>query len=67
MAPATCHHLYPPFAENVPTAPLVSLSLARLESNDATESDAFFEACQKLGFFYLNMEGSILHVYWKFP
>lgn len=60
MAPATSHHLYPPFAEGVTAAPLVSISLARLEADDDAESEAFFKACKELGFFYLNMEGSAL-------
>lgn len=60
MAPITSHHLYPPFPEEVKTAPLVSISLAKLEANDAAESLAFFKASKELGFFYLNMEGSPL-------
>ncbi|RFU27497.1 hypothetical protein B7463_g8847, partial [Scytalidium lignicola] len=60
MAPATSHHLYPPFAEGVTTAPLVSISLVKLEAGDAAESQAFFKASKELGFFYLNMEGSAL-------
>ncbi len=60
MAPSTSHHLYPPFPEGVVTAPLVSISLAKLEANDVAESQAFFEASKSLGFFYLNMEGSKL-------
>lgn len=60
MAPATCHHLLPPFSETVKTAPLVSISLAKLEAGDAAESNSFFEAAQNLGFFYMKMEGSAL-------
>lgn len=60
MAPVTSHHLHPPFAENVTTAPLVSVSLAKLEASDGVASHSFFEACKKLGFFYLSMEGSTL-------
>lgn len=60
MAPKTSHHLYPPFAEGIKTAPLVSISLAKLESGDGAESDAFFKASKELGFFYMNMEGSPL-------
>jgi isopenicillin N synthase-like dioxygenase len=60
MALATSHHLYPPFAEGVTTAPLVSISLAKLETDDTAESQAFFRASKELGFFYLNMEGSAL-------
>lgn len=60
MAPATSHHQYPPFAQDIPTAPLVSISLSKLEVNDGPESLAFFNACKRLGFFYLSMEGSTL-------
>ncbi|KAF2105141.1 Clavaminate synthase-like protein [Rhizodiscina lignyota] len=56
----TSHDQYPPFSTTVPTAPLVSISLAKLEASDAAESSAFFEAAQNLGFFYLSMEGSEL-------
>lgn len=60
MAPQTCHHLLPPFSDKVKTAPLVSISLAKLEASDEAESKAFFNAAQNLGFFYMNMEGSAL-------
>ncbi|KAK6392573.1 hypothetical protein LTR65_003704 [Meristemomyces frigidus] len=60
MAPLTSHHLLPPFAEGIKTAPLVSVSLAKLESGDKEASDAFFRACRELGFFYLDMLGSEL-------
>lgn len=58
MTLATGHHLLPPFAEGVKTAPLVSISLAKLEAHDAAESQAFYNASKDLGFFYLNMKGS---------
>jgi len=51
MAPATSHHVYPLFAEDVPAAPLVSVSLSKLEASNGAESQAFFDACKKLGFF----------------
>jgi hypothetical protein len=60
MSPTTSHHLYPPFPDDIETAPLVSISLAKLEKNDKAESDSFFKACRGLGFFYMNMEGSTL-------
>src|ERR1700742_4609019 len=56
----TSHNQYPPFASGLRTAPLVSISLAELESNSASESSAFYKASKELGFFYLNMEGSVL-------
>lgn len=60
MSHLTSHHSLPPFAEDVKTAPLVSVSLAKLEANDKEASDAFFKACKDLGFFYLDMVGSKL-------
>lgn len=56
----TSHHLYPPFPDGIKTAPLVSLSLDKLEKGDENESKAFFEAAQNLGFFYLQLQGSDL-------
>jgi len=44
----------PPFPNNIPTAPLVRLSLASLRSSPE-ESDRFFTASKELGFFYLDL------------
>ena len=60
MAPATSHHCYPPFPEDLTTAPLVSVSLAKLEASNGPESQAFFDTCKSLGFFYLDTSGSPL-------
>jgi isopenicillin N synthase-like dioxygenase len=60
MVLQTSHHQYPPFAEGLTTAPLVSISLAKLESEDEAESSAFYRASKELGFFYMDMEGSSL-------
>ncbi|KZO93877.1 Clavaminate synthase-like protein [Calocera viscosa TUFC12733] len=60
MAIQTSHNKYPPFPSDITTAPLVSISLAKLEAGDKAESDAFYEACKNLGFFYLDMSGSTL-------
>lgn len=57
---ATSHHLYPAFPDNIKTAPLVSISLEKLQAGDENESKAFFEASKGLGFFYLRLEGSDL-------
>ena len=56
----TSHHLYPPFPSNIKTAPLVSISLDKLQSGDRDESKAFFEASKNLGFFYLKLGDSDL-------
>lgn len=60
MGLPTIHHLYPPFPDNITTAPLVTISLAKLEADDENESKAFFEATKNLGFFYMKLEGSSL-------
>ena len=44
----------PPFPNDIPTAPLVRLSLASLRSSPE-ESDRFFTASKELGFFYLDL------------
>ena len=51
----TTHHTYPPFEDNVQTAPLVTISLQKLLDGDASESKAFFDSACQLGFFYLNL------------
>ena len=53
--PTTTHHLLPPFPSHLPTAPLVSISLSKLEAGDEAESKAFYEASKNLGFFYLQL------------
>ena len=60
MGLPTTHHLYPPFPDTITTAPLVTISLAKLEGGDEDESKAFFEAAKNLGFFYMKLEGSSL-------
>lgn len=60
MSHLTSHHTLPPFAQGLRTAPLVSISLAKLESASPVESETFFDACKNLGFFYLDMNASQL-------
>ena len=54
----------PPFPASVPTAPLLRISLSKLQSNDAKESARFLQACKDLGFFYLDLrdapEGQVI-------
>ncbi|TKA67463.1 hypothetical protein B0A55_09518 [Friedmanniomyces simplex] len=45
----------PPFLDNVPTAPLLRLKLAKLLSHDAEEEERLWQACRELGFFYLDL------------
>ena len=47
----------PPFPDDVPTAPLLRLSLGRLLKRDKAEVERFNRACEDLGFFYLDLEG----------
>ncbi|KEF54014.1 uncharacterized protein A1O9_09809 [Exophiala aquamarina CBS 119918] len=47
----------PPFPEDVPTAPLLRLSLAKLLKRDNEEVNRFVRACEDLGFFYLDLSG----------
>jgi isopenicillin N synthase-like dioxygenase len=60
MTVTTSHASLPPFDDSLETAPLVSISLAKLEAGDAAQELAYFRACCELGFFYLDMLGSKL-------
>ncbi|WRT66805.1 uncharacterized protein IL334_003768 [Kwoniella shivajii] len=60
MSHLTSHHTLPPFPEGEKTAPLVSVSFAKLEAGERSASAAFFKACKELGFFYLDFLGSKL-------
>ena len=45
----------PPFPDDVPTAPLLRISLANLLSHDTNAVNRFIRACEDLGFFYLDL------------
>ncbi|RAR10740.1 Clavaminate synthase-like protein [Stemphylium lycopersici] len=45
----------PPFPDNVPTAPLLRISLSKLLQHDAEEQERCWKACCELGFFYLDV------------
>lgn len=45
-----------PFPKDIPTAPLLRLSLSKLR-NDPAESDRLLSASKDLGFFYLDLNG----------
>ncbi|KAF5131177.1 2-oxoglutarate-dependent dioxygenase gloE [Metarhizium anisopliae] len=47
----------PPFPDDVPTAPLLRLSLAKLRAREPDEVRRFTAACEALGFFYLDLGG----------
>ena len=57
MAPAPSFDNMPPFPEDVPTAPLLRLSLTRLLAREPDEVNHFVRACEDLGFFYLDLSG----------
>ncbi|KAL9110165.1 MAG: hypothetical protein Q9227_005225 [Pyrenula ochraceoflavens] len=48
----------PPFPSDIPTAPLLRLSLSKLYSHDPEELSRFTSACEELGFFYLDLTDS---------
>jgi isopenicillin N synthase-like dioxygenase len=54
MAP-TKEELFASFPTDVPTAPLVTISLKNLVSDDGQEKKRLFEASKSLGFFYLDL------------
>jgi len=49
----------PPFPNDVPTAPLLRLSLHRLVEGDEDEVEKLWRACCDLGFFYLDLRGGV--------
>lgn len=49
-------HAYPPFPDDVPTVPLLSLSLKKLREGDSTEAQRLFQVCEDIGFFYLDLK-----------
>ncbi|KEF59940.1 uncharacterized protein A1O9_04788 [Exophiala aquamarina CBS 119918] len=50
----------PPFPADVHTAPIATVSLAKLLSKDASEGASALEACRTHGFFYLNLTATPL-------
>lgn len=46
----------PPFPKDVPTAPLLRLSLKRLLAHDNEEINRLIDACEDIGFFYLDLQ-----------
>jgi len=57
-SPSPAHDAFPglpPFPDNVPTAPLLRISLQKLLQHDKEEQDRCWKACCELGFFYLDV------------
>ena len=48
----------PPFPNDVPTAPLLRLSLEKLLAHDDVEFRRFCDVCEHIGFFYLDLRGT---------
>lgn len=48
----------PPFPDDVPTAPLLKISLSKLQKYDSDEIARLTQACEDLGFFYLDLRGT---------
>jgi isopenicillin N synthase-like dioxygenase len=49
----------PPFPDDIPVAPLVTISLRELEKSISTaEHEHLFSAAKSLGFFYLDLQGT---------
>ena len=57
-SPSEDNSTLPPFPDDIPTVPLVQISLRKLLEDDQSESDRFFTACKDLGFFYLDLRGT---------
>ena len=51
-------HGIPPFPDDVPTVPLLRLSLKKLYDEDQDESRRLFQVSKDLGFFYLDLRGT---------
>ncbi|KAI4710241.1 hypothetical protein J4E89_004692, partial [Alternaria sp. Ai002NY15] len=51
----------PVFPDNVPTAPLLRISLQKLLDRDEEEQNRCWQACRELGFFYLDVRSSNIH------
>ena len=49
----------PPFPDNIPTAPLLRISLKKLLDQDTSEVDKVWKASQELGFFYLDLRDAV--------
>lgn len=58
MSPSDNFPGIPPFPDDVPTAPLLRLSLQKLLEHDEEEFRRFCRACEDVGFFYLDLRGA---------
>jgi isopenicillin N synthase-like dioxygenase len=59
LSPSAAGSALPPFPDDVPIAPLVTISLCKLaESASPIEHEPLFSAAKALGFFYLDVRGT---------
>ena len=57
MASSKLFEDIPPFPDDVPTAPLSTISLADLKSGDEHAAKRMLAECRNLGFFLLDLRG----------
>lgn len=60
MVSRTLHEAVPAFPEDVPTAPMYTISLESLTSGNSSTARSILQACQELGFFVLDLRGDTL-------
>jgi isopenicillin N synthase-like dioxygenase len=60
MASDALFEAIPPFPENVPVAPMYTVSLAQLHAQNASATTNVLRACQELGFFLLDLHNDPL-------
>lgn len=60
MASQKLFQAIPAFPDDVPTAPMSTISLAKLNSGDEAAARDLLTACQELGFFLLDLNGDAL-------
>jgi isopenicillin N synthase-like dioxygenase len=60
MASAKLFETIPAFPDDVPTAPMHTISLAELSAGNKSVANDVLAACQELGFFLLDLRGDQL-------
>jgi isopenicillin N synthase-like dioxygenase len=55
MASGKIFETTPPFPDDVPVAPMYTISLAQLRAGDSSAASDVLRACQELGFFSLDL------------
>lgn len=60
MASEKLFETIPAFPDDIPTASMDTISLAKLNSGDQSTAQSLLDSCQKLGFFLLDLRGDAL-------